>query len=250
MLKGILSLAAAVAVGAAVFANSASAEDLTKFYSTERVRGYKSGEFMILAENDVNFRANPALSNNIISCLPRHSLLRITKEEQPWAEAVWNGQKGYIAAEYLTPAEAEPLLSDEDINFGEWKLDDVFAPENAGLGKLLKEGKEHGDYVYEYNDVKISVNRKKHTITALEGTSSLFATMRGISVGDETARVVGQYGMPSRIVYFTPEKNEMLKQTMMIGYDFQDDGGYDDAGLDFYIDAHDRVSKIVLHKDK
>lgn len=56
MLKGILSLAAAVAVGAAVFANSASAEDLTKFYSTERVRGYKSGEFMILAENDVNFR--------------------------------------------------------------------------------------------------------------------------------------------------------------------------------------------------
>lgn len=161
MLKGILSLAAAVAVGAAVFANSASAEDLTKFYSTERVRGYKSGEFMILAENDVNFRANPALSNNIISCLPRHSLLRITKEEQPWAEAVWNGQKGYIAAEYLTPAEAEPLLSDEDINFGEWKLDDVFAPENAGLGKLLKEGKEHGDYVYEYNDVKISVNRKK-----------------------------------------------------------------------------------------
>lgn len=180
MFKGVLALAATAAISLAVFANSASAEDLTKFYSTERVSGYKSGEFMILAEDDVNFRSNPAVSNNIISCLPRHSLLRITKDEQPWAEAVWNGHKGYIATEYLTPAEAEPLLNDEDINFGEWKLDDVFVPENAALGKLLKEGKEHGDYVYEYADVKISVNRKKHTITAMEGKSPLFATMRGV----------------------------------------------------------------------
>lgn len=249
MLKKVLSLAAIAAVSAAAFANSVSAEDLTKFYSTERVRGYKSGEFMILAEDDVNFRANPALSNNIISCLPRHSLLLITKDEQPWAEAVWNGQKGYIATEYLTPAEAEPLLNDEDINFGEWKLDDVFMPENAGLGKLLKEGKQGKDYVYEYNDVKISVNRKKHTITAMEGTSPLFATMRGVSAGDETARVVGQYGMPNRVVYFEPEKGETVKETMMIGYDFPQEGEYEEAGLDFYIDAHDRVAKIVLRKD-
>ena len=120
MFKGVLALTATAAISLAVFANSASAEDLTKFYSTERVSGYKSGEFMILAEDDVNFRSNPAVSNNIISCLPRHSLLRITKDEQPWAEAVWNGHKGYIATEYLTPAEAEPLLNDEDINFGEW----------------------------------------------------------------------------------------------------------------------------------
>lgn len=190
MFNGVLALTATAAISLAVFANSASAEDLTKFYSTERVSGYKSGEFMILAEDDVNFRSNPAVSNNIISCLPRHSLLRITKDEQPWAEAVWNGHKGYIATEYLTPAEAEPLLNDEDINFGEWKLDDVFVPENAALGKLLKEGKEHGDYVYEYADVKISVNRKKHTITAMEGKSPLFATMRGVSNGDEAARVV------------------------------------------------------------
>lgn len=203
-----------------------------------------------MAEDDVNFRSNPAVSNNIISCLPRHSLLRITKDEQPWAEAVWNGHKGYIATEYLTPAEAEPLLNDEDINFGEWKLDDVFVPENAALGKLLKEGKEHGDYVYEYADVKISVNRKKHTITAMEGKSPLFATMRGVSNGDEAARVVGQYGMPNRVVYFTPDKNdESLKQTMMLGYDFPNDGDYEDAGLDFYIDSNDRVSKIVLRKD-
>lgn len=94
MFKGVLALTATAAISLAVFANSASAEDLTKFYSTERVSGYKSGEFMILAEDDVNFRSNPAVSNNIISCLPRHSLLRITKDEQPWAEAVWNGHKG------------------------------------------------------------------------------------------------------------------------------------------------------------
>ena len=215
MFKGVLALTATAAISLAVFANSASAEDLTKFYSTERVSGYKSGEFMILAEDDVNFRSNPAVSNNIISCLPRHSLLRITKDEQPWAEAVWNGHKGYIATEYLTPAEAEPLLNDE-----------------------------------EYADVKISVNRKKHTITAMEGKSPLFATMRGVSNGDEAARVVGQYGMPNRVVYFTPDKNdESLKQTMMLGYDFPNDGDYEDAGLDFYIDANDRVSKIVLRKD-
>ena len=244
-MKKFLALAAICCVA---FVNSASAEDLTKFYSTERVRGYKSGEFMILAEDDVNFRSKPALSNNIISCLPRHSLLRITDGGQPWAEAVWNGQKGYIATEYLTSAEAEPLLNDEDINFGEWKLDDVFTPENAKLGKLLKEGKEYGDYVYEYKDVKISVKRGKHTITAMEGKTPVFATMRGVSMGDEAARVIGQYGMPNRVVYFTPDKDdESLKQTMMLGYDFE--GKYDDGGLDFYIDANDVVTKIVLRKD-
>lgn len=60
MFKGVLALTATAAISLAVFANSASAEDLTKFYSTERVSGYKSGEFMILAEDDVNFRSNPA----------------------------------------------------------------------------------------------------------------------------------------------------------------------------------------------
>ena len=56
--------------------------------------------------------------------------------------------------------------------------------------------------------------------------------------------------MPNRVVYFTPDKNdESLKQTMMLGYDFLNDGDYEDAGLDFYIDANDRVSKIVLRKD-
>ena len=80
--------------------------------------------------------------------------------------------------------------------------------------------------------------------------STEFATMRGVSNGDEAARVVGQYGMPNRVVYFTPDKNdESLKQTMMLGYDFPSDGDYEDAGLDFYIDANDRVSKIVLRKD-
>ncbi len=246
MVKGFLALSAALFCCTA-FVNSVSAEDLTRYYSTERVSGYKSGEFMILTEDDVNFRSNPALSNNIISCLPRHSLLRITRGDQPWTEAVWNGQKGYIAAEYLTSAEAEPLLNDEDINFGEWKLDEEFAPEGAKLGKLIKEGREHGSYVYEYTDLKISVNRKKHTITAMESTSPVFATMRGVSAGDGEARVIGQYGMPNRIVYFTPDKDDKaLAQTMMLGYDFGDDGDYEDGGLDFYIDAHDTVSKIVL----
>ena len=50
MFKGVLALTATAVISLAVFANSASAEDLTKFYSTERVSGYKSGEFMILAE--------------------------------------------------------------------------------------------------------------------------------------------------------------------------------------------------------
>ena len=55
--------------------------------------------------------------------------------------------------------------------------------------------------------------------------------------------------MPNRVVYFTPDKNdESLKQTMMLGYDFPSDGDYEDAGLDFYIDANDRVSKIVCAK--
>lgn len=96
MFKGVLALTATAAISLAVFANSASAEDLTKFYSTERVSGYKSGEFMILAEDDVNFRSNPALSNNIISCLPRHSLLRITKTSSPGLKPYGTGTRAIL----------------------------------------------------------------------------------------------------------------------------------------------------------
>lgn len=42
MFKGVLALTATAAISLAVFANSASAEDLTKFYSTERVAATKA----------------------------------------------------------------------------------------------------------------------------------------------------------------------------------------------------------------
>ena len=41
--------------------------------------------------------------------------------------------------------------------------------------------------------------------------------MRGIGAGDSGARVIGQYGLPGRVVYLKDDKEGAV---MMYGYDF------------------------------
>ena len=47
--------------------------------------------------------------------------------------------------------------------------------------------------------------------------SPVIYTMRGIGTGDDGARVIGQYGIPARVVYLKDDKDGAV---IMYGYNF------------------------------
>ncbi|MUU06352.1 MAG: SH3 domain-containing protein [Phascolarctobacterium sp.] len=83
------------------------------------------GEFAVLADDDVNFRSGPSTTADVLACLPRHSLLRLSGSKSgEWQKVEWNGKNGYIFAEYLEKPEAEELI-DEDNSLGDWHLGQI-----------------------------------------------------------------------------------------------------------------------------
>ena len=58
----------------------------------------------------MNFRSGPSTTADVLACLPRHSLLRLSGSKSgEWQKVEWNGKKGYIFAEYLEKPETEEL---------------------------------------------------------------------------------------------------------------------------------------------
>lgn len=72
--------------------------------------------------------------------------------------------------------------------------------------------------------------------------SPVIYTMRGIGAGDDGARVIGQYGIPARVVYLKDNKDGAV---MMYGYNFPKNSKIGKS-LDFYISSDGDVCRIVL----
>lgn len=52
----------------------------------------KKDEFAVLADDDVNFRSGPSTTADVLACLPRHSLLRLSGSKSgEWQKVEWNG---------------------------------------------------------------------------------------------------------------------------------------------------------------
>ena len=90
----------------------------------------------------MNFRSGPSTTADVLACLPRHSLLRLSGSKSgEWQKVEWNGKNGYIFAEYLEKPEAEELI-DEDNSLGDWHLGQIFDSSAAkSLGKVKKKVK-------------------------------------------------------------------------------------------------------------
>lgn len=54
----------------------AAAEKQEAFYTGEKIKGYDKGSFVVLEEDDINFRS-AAKDGNVLKVLPHHSLLRV-----------------------------------------------------------------------------------------------------------------------------------------------------------------------------
>ena len=213
------------------------------YYTTQKISDYKKGEFAVLADDDVNFRSGPSTTADVLACLPRHSLLRLSGSKSgEWQKVEWNGKNGYIFAEYLEKPETEELI-DEDNSLGDWHLGHIFDSSAAkSLGKVKKESKDGSSQVYDFQQLQVKARRGNKKIVELMTASPVIYTMRGIGTGDDGARVIGQYGIPARVVYLKDDKDGAV---IMYGYNFPKNSKIGKS-LDFYISSDGDVCRIVL----
>ena len=69
------------------------------------------------------------------------------------------------------------------------------------LGKLSKKTVDKKTKLTTYSYKNVDIGTVKDKITLLRVCDTAYITMRGVSVGDNAARAVGQYGVPDAVVY-------------------------------------------------
>lgn len=183
------------------FNMAAMAGDTEKFYCMEKIRGYDKGNFVTLNSDDVNLRQTPE-NGQVKKVLPRHTLMRVLSKNNDWYKVVADGTEGYVYAPFTEQGYQDNLTS-EDFVLGAAELNTVADEKDLQqrLGKIKNKEKKDGRYYYSFDDIKIGTHKKKKNIEYIEVHNPNFITMRGISVGDASYRVVGQYGIPNSVIY-------------------------------------------------
>lgn len=198
-----------------------------KFYCTDKVKGYEKGSFVMMDGDDVNLRQQPE-NGSIIRVLPRHTLLRVLDREQDWYKVSADGTEGYVYAPFTEECRKD-MLTTEDFALGYISLNNKFEQDvvEKSLGKCLGTEKKDGRYYYTFENMVIGVHKRKKDVVYYRISDPRIITMRGISVGDNSARAIGQYGTPDTAVYsdtgvcyeyfFRDEKDDEYRFAIEIG---------------------------------
>ena len=231
----ILTIALSLLVSAAAYAADG------RFYTGERLRSHERGEFVMLDSDDVNLRAAPE-NGRILTVLSRHALLQVLDKDGQWYKVHVDGIDGYIYGPFTSQCLRDEL-TDEDFALGSAALNSKFDEEDAAnhLGRADKVTKRDGRLYYEYKGLTIGVRRRNHEIEYLEVRDPQIITMRGVSIGDSSARVVGQYGVPGGVIY----KDGKTRYE----YFFKDEHK-DDYYFYVDIDKAGKVAALVLEKER
>lgn len=215
----------------------AAAEKQEAFYTGDKIKGYDKGSFVVLEEDDINFRS-AAEDGNVLKVLPHHSLLRVIRQSGDWLEAESDGVDGFIYAPY-TVAGSRDELTQEDFALGYaalgQKFDEQKAEERLGAVKQEKIDKKRKQINYTFEGAVISVARKKRAVEAIRVVDPK------LSIGDSAGRAVGQYGLPDAVVY--------AADNTTYEYFWQDDK---EQPLRFAleVDKQSRVTAFILEKLK
>lgn len=199
MLKRYITL---MALTAAVFCSgSALAGEQKDFYTEEKIRGCEKGTFVQLTGDDVNFRKAPE-NGAVLRVLERHALLRVTGKEGDWYRADADGTEGYVYVPY-TSSGVKDALTTEDFSLGCEVLNSRFDKQKAeeSLGRELEVRKVKKLQMHRYELYTLGIGRRSRLVELIEVRDPGVITIRGISVGDSSARAVGQYGMPDSVSY-------------------------------------------------
>lgn len=187
----------------AVFActGMALAAEKNKYYCTDKVKGYQEGHFVVMDSDEVNLRQAPE-DGKIIKVLGRHSLLQVLDAQKEWYKVKADGTVGYVYAPFTGECKQD-MLTEEDFSLGYATLGKVFTAEDnsAQLGALKDTVKKDGRIYYKYDLGTIGVHKRKKYVEYIEVKDPKVITMRGVSIGDDSERVVGQYGVPATVIY-------------------------------------------------
>ena len=185
-------------------ANGAAAKDTAGYYVTDKLKGYSKGEFVVLKDDDVNFRSAPE-NGKVLKVLQHHALLRVLDHKGDWLETDADGVRGYVYASFTGEGLRDELTA-EDFDLTVYAaLGERFdaAKAEASLGKqrskTLLAGKKR--WLYQYDKAELVVDKRKQTLEAIRILDKNYITMRGVSVGDNAGRAVGQYGEPDAVTY-------------------------------------------------
>lgn len=172
-----------------------------KLYCTDKVKGYDKGSFVIMQGDDVNLRKQPE-NGQVLRVLARHTLLRVLDKEQDWYKVSADGMEGYVYAPFTGECRKD-MLTEEDFVLGYISLNNKFEQEQVeqSMGRCLGMEKKDGRYYYTFNNLVIGVHKRKKNIVYYRISDPRIITMRGVSVGDSSARAIGQYGSPDTVIY-------------------------------------------------
>lgn len=238
-MKKLLSLAVFLLLLAFLQAGIVSAAE--KFYCTEKVKGYDKGNFVIMQGDDVNLRQEPE-TGRILRVLQRHTLLQVLDRKGDWYQVLADGTEGYVYAPF-TEACRKDMLTQEDFALGYLALNSRFDKERLeqSLGKCLSSKKENGRYYYTFSNITVGTDKKRKNNVYYKISDPKIITMRGVSVGDDSARAIGQYGTPSTVVYEAAG--------VCYEYYFQDQDD-DDYRFAIEVSRSGKIEALIIEKQK
>lgn len=230
------------ALAAAMFCSAAAAAgEAQDFYTGEKIKGCDAGTFLQMEGDDVNFRKAPG-NGAVLRVLDRHTLLRVLDKQGDWYKVNADGTEGYVYAPFTSPG-VKDALTTEDFSLGCGVLNSRFDKEKAEdvLGRELEYKKVKKLHMHRYKLYTLGVGRRSKLVEFIEVRDPAVITIRGISVGDSSARAVGQYGMPDSVSYREDE-------TVYRYYISDDRNGF--IRFSVLVDKNGKVSAMRLQKLK
>lgn len=162
--------------------------------------GGKEAQFVMLVEDDVNFREQPE-TGKVLREYDNHTLFRVIKERGKWLEVESTYGRGFVFKAKTGALQEEELL-EEDFELPFAKLNGVYdeAAMLEKLGKLTDKQQPLKKTYATFGMLELEIDTKGY-ITKIVSKDKQLATMRGLAVGDSENRLVGQYGAPATVEY-------------------------------------------------
>ncbi len=217
-------------------ANLAWAGNVEKYSCSRDLHGYEQGDFVVLKGDCVNLRQSP-VDGRVLEEMPRHTLLRVVSQKEDWLQVVVDGKQGYVYGP-LTGQLANGELTSEDFAFVGAPLDVAYDDLATSLGKGDYKKKSHGIRYYEYGK-QLLVGVEDDKICSLETVKQDYFLVRGVGVGDTSARLVGQYGKPSAVIY---ESEKVVYEY------FLEKSRHEQYSLDVTVDEEGIIRGLTLKK--
>lgn len=205
-----------------------------KYACQDKNWGGKDAKFVMLTEDDVNFREKPE-DGRVIRTFDNHTLFRVIKENGKWLLVESATGRGFVfAAKTGEPQKEELLIEDFDLKFVD--LNAPYDPQELEpfLGTHLSKVEDKGRLTIDYKNLQLVVDAKGYIVEMTTKDPQL-TTMRGVGVGDLENRLAGQYGAPATVEYGW--LNSLYTYYCRVNQDYL-------YNMEFIINAEGRIDSI------